>query len=537
MAVNAPGGTVYVSVSPTSVAVGQSFTIAFRIATAGIAWTGMEIARVSITTYDWSKSPALAYPHIWDSAPIMNVAPELTYRVSPPGLSTPGNNYIAVVGVDESGSGEIVALGSAYFQVVQVAPPTHVIVTSATTAATTSATTAVKTAVTHVIITSATTPFDFSLGLSPAIVTVKQGDTATFQVLISYSDPSYSGTTINIQVSGLGPGMNYQVIPSPPTLRVSTSSSTPPGSYPVTLTGSSHGVKHQANALLTVKTVQPFDFSISASPAQRTITPGASTTSTVTVGLLSGTSQNVALKVTGAPKGVSASLNPKSGTPKFSSILSITTTASAASGKYTLTITGTAGTTSHTAAFMLTVGQSPDFRIDVNPPSQTSTQGGTTTYQVSVVGLNGFNSQVTLSVSGLPSGANGVFTVTSGTPDFTSALTVTLPANAPTGPFTLIVTGAGGGVNRAANLVLNINPATQTSTQTSTQAPSPVVGDLTSMLQQNQLLILAAVILLVGAVIVASRRRKPSGPTQAAQAPKSGGSLLSKLWNPRPACD
>ena len=136
--------------------------------------------------------------------------------------------------------------------------------------------------------------------------------------------------------------MNYQVIPSPPTLRVSTSSSTPPGSYTITLTGSAKGVTHQAKGLLTVQAVQPFDFSISASPAQQTITPGASTTSTVTVGLLSGTSQNVALTVSGAPNGVSASLNPSSGTPSFSSILSITTTASVASGQYALTITGTA---------------------------------------------------------------------------------------------------------------------------------------------------------------------------------------------------
>ena len=56
----------------------------------------------------------------------------------------------------------------------------------------------------HFQVVGSTTPFDFSLGLSPASVTVKQGETATFQVQISYSDPSYSGTTINIQVSGLG---------------------------------------------------------------------------------------------------------------------------------------------------------------------------------------------------------------------------------------------------------------------------------------------------------------------------------------------
>jgi len=467
--VNTP---VHVSVSPTPVPVGQSFTVAFWIEAGCCQWTGKETAVVVIED---SKE-------IWVSAS-MKVGPNvggLHYEVHPPGISTPGSYKVDVLVYEPTVDHPIIA---GYADLV----------------------------------VQATTPFDFSLGLSPASVTVKQGEAATFQVLISYSDPSYSGTTINIQVSGLGPAMNYQVIPSPPTLRVSTSSSTPPGSYPITLIGSAKGVKHQAKALLAVKAVQSFDFSISASPAQRTIIPGASTTSTVTVGLLSGTSQNVALKVTGAPKGVSASLNPKSGTPKFSSILSITTTASVASGQYTLTITGTAGTTSHPTTFMLTVGQSPDFRIDVNPPSQTSTQGGTTTYQISVVGLNGFNSQVTLSVSGLPSDANGVFTITSGTPDFASALTVTLPANAPPGPFTLIVTGAGGGVNRAANLVLNISPATQTSTQTpkhtSTQTPSPPGGDLMNMLQQNQLLILAATILLVGAAFVASRRRKPSGPT------------------------
>ncbi len=175
------------------------------------------------------------------------------------------------------------------------------------------------------------------------------------------------------------------------------------------------------------------------------------------------------------------------------------------------------------------------FRIDVNPPSQTSTQGGTTTYQINVVSLNGFNSQVTLSVAGLPSGANGVFTITSGTPNFASALTVTLPANAPTGSFTLEVTGAGGGLKRASNLVLNINPATQTSTQTSTQTPSPPGGDLMTKLQQNDLLILAAIILLVGAAFLASRRRKPSGPAQAAQGPRGGAVYCRSCGTQNPA--
>ena len=480
---------VHVSVSPASVPVGKSFMIAFWIEDTGnIQWGGAETAMVHIRTCPTCSD-------IWQSA-LKKTGPGLDYEVYSSGINTPGT-YVALVTVDEPGGvNNPIAQGGASFQVV-----------------------------------GSTTPFDFSLGLSPSSVSVKQGETATFQVQISYSDPSYGGTSIDIQVSGLGPGMNGQVIPSPPTLRVSTSSSTPSSGYTITLTGSAKGVVHQAKAVLTVQVVQPFDFSISASPAQQTIAPGGSATSTVTVGLVSGTSQNVALTVSGVPKGASASLNPTSGTPAFSSVLSITTTASVASGQYALTITGTAGTTSHTTTFTLTIGQSPDFRIDVNPPSQTTTQGGTTTYQINVVSLNVFKSQVTLSVSGLPSGANGVFTITSGTPNFASALTVTLPANAPTGSFTLEVKGTGGGLNRAANLVLNISPITQTSThtartaqkstQTSTQTPSPPGGDLMSMLQQNGVLILAAAILLVGAAFVALRRKKPGAPTQAAQSPRS----------------
>ncbi len=478
---------VHVSVSPAPVPVGKSFMVAFWIQDTGnIQWGGSETTTVHIRTCPTCSD-------LWQSG-TMKVGPGLDYEVYPPGISTPGT-YDALVTVDEPGGvNNPIAEGAASFQVA-----------------------------------GSTAPFDFSLGLSPPSVAVKQGETATFQVLISYSDSSYSGTSIDIQVSGLGPGMNYQVIPNPPTLRVSTSSSTPSGGYSITLTGSAKGVVHQAKGLVTVQALQPFDFSISASPAQQTIAPGGSATSTVTVGLVSGTSQNVALTVSGAPAGVSASLNPTSGKPSFSSILSITTTGSVASGQYALTITGTAGATSHSTTFTLTVGQSPDFRIDVNPPSQTTTQGVTTTYQINVVALNGFNSQVSLSVSGLPSGANGVFTTTSGTPNFASALTVTLPANTPAGSFTLEVKGTGGGLNRVANLVLNVGSQTQTaetktrasSTRRSTQTSTTQGGDLMSTLQQNSLLILAAIIILVGAAFIVSMRRKPRGPAQAAQSQKS----------------
>jgi hypothetical protein len=366
----------------------------------------------------------------------------------------------------------------------------------------------------HVIVGSS---FDFSLALIPPSITVKQGDTANYQIAITYSDPSYSGTTITVQgVTGLGPGMNDQVIPSPPTLRVLTSQSTPPGAYTITLVGSAMGIVRQTSAVLVVEPAeQPFEFSMSASPNEQTISPGESTTYTITVNLVAGSSQNVALSVSGAPSGVSTSLNPTSGSPSFNSILSVSTTSSAAPGQYVLTITGTAGANTQTTTVTLTIGQAPDFRIDVNPASETSTQSETTSYSVNVVGLNGFNSQISLSLAGLPAGVGGTFSVQSSVPDFSSTLTLTIPANSPTGSFTLTITGSGGGLTRVANVVLVINPAAS-QTQTTTQTEATSSGGAMSLLQQNSLLIIGALIILVIvlAAIAMSRRGRPSAPQQ-----------------------
>ena len=234
--------------------------------------------------------------------------------------------------------------------------------------------------------------------------------------------------------------------------------------------------------------------------------------------LVSGSSQNVALSVSGAvPSGISTSLNPPSGSPSFNSILSVSTTSSVAPGQYSITVTGTAGAITRSAVVTLTVAQLPDFRIDVSPPSQTSTQGQTASYSVNVVGLNGFNAQVSLSIAGLPAGVGGTFSVQSSLPDYSSTLTLTIPGNSPAGSFTLTITGSGGGISRVANVVLVINPA-QTQTQTTTQSGTTTGGGAMEMLQQNSLLIIAALIILVilfGALAMRSRGRQ-AAPRQAA---------------------
>jgi hypothetical protein len=81
--------------------------------------------------------------------------------------------------------------------------------------------------------------------------------------------------------------------------------------------------------------------------------------------------------------------------------------------------------------------------LSVSPTSRSVSRfGGTANYTVTLTRTNGFNSPVTLSVTGLPSGASATFAPNPATT--TSAMIVTVPFNAARGTFTLTVQGIGG---------------------------------------------------------------------------------------------
>ncbi|MGW7453645.1 M28 family peptidase [Streptomyces sp. NPDC054787] len=96
------------------------------------------------------------------------------------------------------------------------------------------------------------------------------------------------------------------------------------------------------------------DFSIGVSPSAGSTAPGGSTSATVNTSTVSGAAQTVALSVSGAPAGVSATLSPTSVQSGSSSALSVQVGAGTVPGTYTLTVTGS-GTVSHTTTYTLTV--------------------------------------------------------------------------------------------------------------------------------------------------------------------------------------
>ena len=85
----------------------------------------------------------------------------------------------------------------------------------------------------------------------------------------------------------------------------------------------------------------------------------------------------------------------------------------------------------------------PDYSLSISPSSvSVGRTGGSAVYTVTINPTNGFNSAVTLSVSGLPAGTTGAFSPNPATT--TSALTLTVNSSTRKGTYVFTVTGMGG---------------------------------------------------------------------------------------------
>src|SRR5260221_14230767 len=97
-----------------------------------------------------------------------------------------------------------------------------------------------------------------------------------------------------------------------------------------------------------------------------------------------------------------------------------------------------------------------DFTISASPSTQTVTVGSATTYTASIGALNGFGGIVTLSASGLPTGAPASFSPTTVTGAGSSTLTVTTTGSTPVGTSTLTISGTSGSVTHATTVTLTV---------------------------------------------------------------------------------
>jgi fibronectin type 3 domain-containing protein len=147
-----------------------------------------------------------------------------------------------------------------------------------------------------------------------------------------------------------------------------------PGTYVTSLTViDSSGNSDPSPPTRTITVTPPTgDFSIVVTPPAQLVTPGQSTTFTITVTPVTGFTGTVSLSVSsesGFPSGItSGGFSPASITGSGSSTLTMNTTTSTVPYALSLTITGTSGTLSHTGSTSLLVNLAP-------PASLTATAG------------------------------------------------------------------------------------------------------------------------------------------------------------------
>jgi hypothetical protein len=306
-----------------------------------------------------------------------------------------------------------------------------------------------------------TPSFDFSVSVDPTSGLVNQGGSVSTKTTVTL----ISGATqpVTFSISGLPSETSASFSPtncSPTcssTLKINTSTTTPNGTYPINICGTGGGLTRCVIYQLTVG-APSFDFSVSVNPTSGSVNQGDSALTMVNVVLTAGSSQPVTLSASGLPSGASSSFSVSTCSPPCTPTLTINTSPFTPTGTFSINICGVGGGLTRCAPYQLTVGTAFfDFSVSVNPTSGLIDQGDSILTTVTVSLTAGATQSVTLSASGLPSGASASFGHTSCNPTCSSTLTISTATSTPTGTFSINICGVGGGLTRCAPYQLTVN--------------------------------------------------------------------------------
>jgi len=276
---------------------------------------------------------------------------------------------------------------------------------------------------------------------SPASnVTVNPGGSISFTG--SGADPDGTVASYAWSFAGGSPAASTQAAPGAVTYAT-------PGSYTASLIVTDNA---GAASVAATRTITVANFSLSATPASRSVLPGAGTTYTATVAPITGFTGTVSFDVAGLPAGASAAFTPASVSSAGATTLAVSTSAATPVGTHPLTITGTSGPITRSTTVTLSVAGS--FSLSVSPPSRTVPRNGNTTYAVTLVPGTGFTGPVTFSISALPQNVTARFSPTSVTTSGTTTLTLDTKKNVARGTYALTVSGTSNGQVRSVPITL-----------------------------------------------------------------------------------
>ena len=309
---------------------------------------------------------------------------------------------------------------------------------------------------------------NYSISASPSSLTIQQGNQGTSTITTTISGGFDSAVSLSASgvPSGTTVSFNPQTIPAPgsgsSTMSITVGSSTPVGTYPITVTGNGGGIQQNATVTLTVTAQQQPNFTISASPASLSVQQGNQGTSTITTAVSGGFNNSISLSASGMPSGVGVSFNPQTiaAPGSGSSTMTITVSSSTALGTYPITVTGNGGGLQRNTTVTLTVTAQggPNFSISASPASVSLALNSQGTSTITTTISSGFNGAISLSASGVPLGVAVAFNpATIPAPGSgSSTMTIVVLRIATLGTYPITVTGSGGGVKQSTTVTLTV---------------------------------------------------------------------------------
>src|SRR6267378_4318752 len=309
---------------------------------------------------------------------------------------------------------------------------------------------------------------DFSVSSSPSNLSLFAGTSGSSTVITSGLNGFTGSVTLSTTVSPAA-GITVSLNPSTvnvaggtanSTLLVSTTKNTPPGSYAVTVKGTSGAISHSTTLTVSVTTCSGCtrDFNVTITPSFVALDLGASKSSTAVVKSIFGFTGTITLAASVSQTGLACSLSPTSVSLGVSANATLTCNGSNSGGYIVTVVARNATGWQHSATANFRV---QDFTI--NDPSTLSLIAGQQgTSIVSLGSLYGFVGTVSISASVSP-GASGlsvsispssVSLVANGTG--TTTLIVQTSASTPRFLYTVLLNGTSRAINHRVSLALNV---------------------------------------------------------------------------------
>jgi uncharacterized membrane protein len=193
-------------------------------------------------------------------------------------------------------------------------------------------------------------------------------------------------------------------------------------------------------------------FTVAVTPSSLSVPQGNQETATITTTISGGFNNSISLSASGTPPGVAVSFSPLIiGAPGAGiSTMTLKVIRLTLVGNYTVTVNAVGGGIKHTANLTLTVTAQaqPNFTLSAAPSLLSIVQGTQATSTLTTTVHNGFNNNITLSASGVPSGITVSFfpAVILAPGSGSSTMTIKVSSTVPSGTYPITVTGTGGGL-------------------------------------------------------------------------------------------